>query len=147
MVRFERPGDSWNALDQLLEDALVLVRALGLRYRVLRLATGDLTFASAMTYDIETWAPGDREWLEVSSVSNFLDFQARRANLRFRNADGGVEHLHTLNGERPGAASVAGDDPRAPPARGRQCRGATRVAPVSGRTDLDPVNSLTHYDH
>ena len=98
MVRFERPGDSWNALDQLLEDALVLVRALGLRYRVLRLATGDLTFASAMTYDIETWAPGDREWLEVSSVSNFLDFQARRANLRFRNADGDVEHLHTLNG-------------------------------------------------
>jgi seryl-tRNA synthetase len=98
MVRFERPEASWEALDQLLEHALELVRALGLRYRVLRLATGDLTFSSAMTYDIETWAPGAQEWLEVSSVSNFVDFQARRANLRFRNAEGSVEHLHTLNG-------------------------------------------------
>jgi seryl-tRNA synthetase len=51
-----------------------------------------------MTYDIEIWAPGAQEWLEVSSVSNFVDFQARRANLRFRNAEGNVEHLHTLNG-------------------------------------------------
>jgi len=98
MVRFERPDDSWEALDQLLDDALKLLRELKLSYRVLRLATGDLTFASAMTYDIETWAPGDQEWLEVSSVSNFLDFQARRANLRFRTEDGDIEYLHTLNG-------------------------------------------------
>jgi seryl-tRNA synthetase len=98
MVQFVEEDDSWSALEALLEDALAIVRALGFRYRVLRLATGDLTFASAMTYDIEVWAPGEGEWLEVSSVSNFGDFQARRANLRYRDADGRVRHLHTLNG-------------------------------------------------
>ena len=98
MVRFERPEASWDALRALLEDALALVRALGLRYRVLSLASGDLTFSSAMTYDIEIWAPAPGSGLEVSSVSNFTDFQARRANLRFRNSEGSVEHLHTLNG-------------------------------------------------
>ena len=98
MVQFTEPEHSWVALHALLEDALAIIRPLGLRYRVLRLATGDLTFASAMTYDIEVWAPGANEWLEVSSVSNFLDFQARRANLRYRDAAGRVQHLHTLNG-------------------------------------------------
>lgn len=98
MVLFTEEDDSWRAHEQLLEDALAVVRALGFRYRVIRLASGDLTFASAMTYDIEVWAPGAGEWLEVSSVSNFLDFQARRANLRYRGADGKVRHLHTLNG-------------------------------------------------
>ena len=98
LVRFERPQDSWAALESLLEDALEVVRRLGLRYRVVRLASADLTFASAMTYDIETWAPGCGEWLEVSSVSNFLDFQARRANLRYRDGGGRVQRLHTLNG-------------------------------------------------
>ena len=98
MVRFERPTESWQALEKLLENALELVRALGFKYRVLKLASKDLTFASAMTYDIEIWAPGSKEWFEVSSISNFLDFQARRANLRFRNAEGKVDYLHTLNG-------------------------------------------------
>jgi len=98
MVRFEEPDRSWDALEELLEHALETVRTLGLRYRVLRLASQDLTFASAMTYDIDVWAPGAGEWLEVSSISNFLDFQARRANLRYRTADGSVAHLHTLNG-------------------------------------------------
>jgi seryl-tRNA synthetase len=98
MVRFEEPERSWEALEELLEHALQTVRTLGLRYRVLRLASEDLTFASAMTYDVDVWAPGAGEWLEVSSVSNFLDFQARRANLRYRTAEGKVEHLHTLNG-------------------------------------------------
>ena len=98
MVRFATEEESWAALDQLLQDALDVVRRLGFRYRVLRLASGDIAFASAMTYDIEVWAPGSGEWLEVSSVSNFLDFQARRANLRYRDADGQVRHLHTLNG-------------------------------------------------
>ena len=98
MVRFVEPERSWEALESLLQDALDVVRALGLRYRVVRLASADLTFASAMTYDIETWAPGCGEWLEVSSVSNFLDFQARRANLRYRDAEGRVQRLHTLNG-------------------------------------------------
>ena len=98
MVQFVPEEQSWNALDLLVQDALEVIRPLGLRYRVLRLATGDLTFASAMTYDIEVWAPGANEWLEVSSISNFLDFQARRANLRYRDAEGRVRHLHTLNG-------------------------------------------------
>lgn len=98
MVRFSTEDASWEALDQLLEDALEIVRRLGFRYRVIRLASADLTFASAMTYDIEVWAPGSQEWLEVSSVSNFLDFQARRANLRYRDAEGTVRQLHTLNG-------------------------------------------------
>ena len=98
MVQFTEEGDSWAALDRLLGHAIEVVAALGLRYRVIRLASADLTFASAMTYDIEVWAPGAQEWLEVSSVSNFLDFQARRANLRYRGADGRVRFLHTLNG-------------------------------------------------
>jgi len=98
MVQFVAEDRSWEALDRLVQDALDIVRPLGLRYRLLRLATGDLTFASAMTYDIEVWAPGANEWLEVSSVSNFLDFQARRANLRYRDTEGRVRHLHTLNG-------------------------------------------------
>ncbi|TAJ17892.1 MAG: serine--tRNA ligase [Dehalococcoidia bacterium] len=98
MVQFVEENDSWNALERLLGHAVEIVAALGLRYRVIRLASGDLTFASAMTYDIEVWAPGAQEWLEVSSVSNFLDFQARRANLRYRGADGKVRFLHTLNG-------------------------------------------------
>jgi seryl-tRNA synthetase len=98
MVRFEDEDSSWAALDVLLDDALEIVRRLGLRYRVLRLATGDLTFSSAMTYDIEVWAPGAQEWLEVSSVSNFEAFQGRRANLRYRDAEGRIHQMHTLNG-------------------------------------------------
>ena len=98
MVRFEKPDRSWDALDELLEHALETVRSLGLKYRVQRLATEDLSFTSAMTYDIDVWAPGAQEWLEVSSVSNFLDFQARRANLRYRTGDGPIAYLHTLNG-------------------------------------------------
>ena len=98
LVRFVEEGASWAALDQLLDDAIEVVRRLGFRYRVLRLATGDLTFSAAMTYDIEVWSPGAQEWLEVSSVSNFEAFQARRANLRYRDADGAIHHLHTLNG-------------------------------------------------
>ncbi|MEI7924807.1 MAG: serine--tRNA ligase [Chloroflexota bacterium] len=98
MVQFVPEEDSWAALEQIVQDALDIIRPLGLKYRVLRLATADLTFSSAMTYDIEVWAPGANEWLEVSSVSNFLDFQSRRANLRYRDAEGRVRHLHTLNG-------------------------------------------------
>jgi seryl-tRNA synthetase len=72
---------------------------LGLTYRVLQLCTGDIGFGSSITYDIEVWAPGCGEWLEVSSVSNVTDFQARRANAKYRPADGGRARLmHTLNG-------------------------------------------------
>ena len=98
IVIFSEPEHSWDEHDLLLNEALEVVRRLGLRYRVVRLAAADVTQSSAMTYDIEVWAPGSGEWLEVSSVSNFLDYQARRANLRYRDGDGRVQHMHTLNG-------------------------------------------------
>lgn len=99
MVKFAHPERSDEELQRLLREALDIVDALELPYRVLDLSTGDMTFASAHTYDIETWAPGSEEWLEISSCSLFRDFQARRANLRFRPEDGGrPRFLHTLNG-------------------------------------------------
>jgi seryl-tRNA synthetase len=99
MVKFAHPDKSEDELSQLLREALFIVDELGLPYRVLNLSTGDMTFASAHTYDIETWAPGANEWLEISSCSLFRDYQARRANLRFRPEGGGrPQFLHTLNG-------------------------------------------------
>lgn len=98
LVKFCQPENSWDELATLLEEALEVVRLLGLRYRVHRIAAGDTSFGGAMQYDIDVWAPGSHEWLEVSSCTNFLDFQARRANLRYRDTEGRVQHLHTLNG-------------------------------------------------
>jgi len=98
MVRFVKPEDSYNVLEEMTNDAEEILQALGLHYRVVTLATGDLSFASAKTYDLEVWAPGAEKYLEVSSISNFVDFQARRASIRFRDEDGKVKYLHTLNG-------------------------------------------------
>ncbi len=99
MVRFVRPETSYEALEQLLAEAEEVLQLLGLPYRVLELCTADLSFAAAKCYDIEVWAPGVNKWLEVSSCSNFEDFQARRANIRFRNQKSGkLEFVHTLNG-------------------------------------------------
>ena len=98
LVIFCEPERSWEEHELLLDEALAVVRALGLRYRVVRLAAADVAQSSALTCDIEVWAPGSREWLEVSSVSNFLDYQARRAGLRYRDAEGRARLLHTLNG-------------------------------------------------
>jgi len=99
LVRLETPQRSREALEELTREAEVVLQRLGLPYRVLQLATGDLGFSSAMTYDIEVWAPGVGGWLEVSSCSVFGDYQARRANLRYRPAPGEKpEYLHTLNG-------------------------------------------------
>jgi len=99
LVRLERPERSATALEEMTAEAESILRRLGLAYRVVRLAAGDLGFASAMTYDLEVWAPGVGQWLEVSSCSNCLDYQARRADLRFRPAPGErPEFLHTLNG-------------------------------------------------
>ncbi len=98
MVRFVRPEDSWSVLAEMVNDAEDILKALNLPYRVLRLCTGDTSFASAMTYDLEVWAPGANKYLEVSSVSNFVDFQARRASIRFRDNEGKVQFVHTLNG-------------------------------------------------
>ena len=99
MYIFCKPEDSPAAFDQMVNDAEQTAAQLGLPYRVKQLCTGDLGFGSTITCDIEVWAPGCGEWLEVSSVSNVTDFQARRANVRYRPADGGRPRFtHTLNG-------------------------------------------------
>jgi seryl-tRNA synthetase len=99
LVRYEAPENSRGALDELTGEAESVLQRLGLAYRVVLLAAGDLGFSGAMTYDLEVWAPGVEKWLEVSSCSVFTDYQARRANLRFRRAPGEKpEFVHTLNG-------------------------------------------------
>ena len=99
MYMYAKPEESDTLLEKMREDAEATCAALGFTYRVKQLCTGDLGFGSAITYDIEVWAPGCNEWLEVSSVSNVRDFQARRANIKYRPADGGkVRFPHTLNG-------------------------------------------------
>ena len=98
MYRYALPENSWAHHEQLLQDAKNICDALGFTYRVLTLATGDIGFGMAKTYDIEIWAAGCNEWLEVSSISNATDYQARRANVRYRPADGGKPVFpHTLN--------------------------------------------------
>ena len=87
-----------SATETLVANAEAVLQALGLAYRVLMLCTGDLSFAAAKCYDLELWAPGQNGWLEVSSCSNFEDFQARRAGIRYRTGEGKVRFVHTLNG-------------------------------------------------
>ena len=99
MYMYAKPEDSDALLEKMREDAEETCAALGLTYRVKQLCTGDIGFGSAITYDLEVWAAGCNEWLEVSSVSNVRDFQARRANIKYRPSDGGkARFLHTLNG-------------------------------------------------
>jgi seryl-tRNA synthetase len=99
MVAFVKPDDSPQALEWMTERAEVCLQRLGLAYRVRLLSSGDMGFTQAKTYDIEAWAPGVGEWLEVSSISNFRDFQARRMSIRYRPEAGAKpEILHTLNG-------------------------------------------------
>lgn len=99
MVKFVRPETSDAELLSLVDNAEDVCRGLGVPHRVVQMCTGDLSFVAAMKYDVEMWAPGCQEWLEVSSCSNFRDFQARRARIRYRPARGAKpEFLHTLNG-------------------------------------------------
>jgi seryl-tRNA synthetase len=99
MYKFTTPDESYAALDELVRHAGDICQALGLRYRVMEMVTGDLGFAATKKYDLEAWAAGCGEWLEISSCSNCEEFQARRANVRFRPADGGkLQYVHTLNG-------------------------------------------------
>ena len=98
MVKFVEPSTSYAELETLVGHAEDVLRGLGLHYRVLELCSGDISFAAAKCYDIELWAPGQKGWLEVSSCSNFEDFQARRANIRYRDAAGKPQFIHTLNG-------------------------------------------------
>lgn len=99
MVKFARPENSYEELETLTNDAEGILQALGLPYRVVRLCTGDLGFSSAMTYDIEVWMPSYGRYVEISSCSNFEDFQARRANIKFKdNIKDKAQFIHTLNG-------------------------------------------------
>jgi seryl-tRNA synthetase len=99
MYIYCKPEESSDWVEKMRENAEQTCAELGIPYRVKQLCTGDLGFGSTITYDIEAWAPGCDEWLEVSSVSNVTDFQARRANIRYRPAEGGkVKFPHTLNG-------------------------------------------------
>ena len=99
LVKITTPETSFAELEALTADAETVLQLLGLHYRVIELCTGDLGFGSAKTYDIEVWAPAQRAYLEVSSCSNFQEFQARRMNLKFKDPETGKNRFcHTLNG-------------------------------------------------
>ncbi len=98
LFKYTLPEQSYDELERMLQDAERVLQLLGIPYRVVVLSTGDMGFAASKTYDIEAWAPGLQRWLEVSSVSNTEDFQARRAGVRVRRRNGTVEYVHTLNG-------------------------------------------------
>jgi seryl-tRNA synthetase len=98
LVKLTTPETSYDELEAMVRDAETVLQRLELPYRVILLATGDLSFASAKTYDLEVWLPAQGRYREISSCSNCEAFQARRADLRYRPAGGKVEYLHTLNG-------------------------------------------------
>ena len=98
IVKFTMPEQSWDELEKLVRDAEEILQLLELPYRVVTLSTGDMGFGSAKTYDIEVWLPGQETYREISSCTNFGDFQARRANIRYRNAEKKTGFVHTLNG-------------------------------------------------
>ncbi len=98
MVKYVEPSKSDEELELLLGNAEEVLQRLGLCYRILSLCSGDISFAASKCYDLELWAPGQKAWLEVSSCSNFRDFQARRAGIRYRDENGKVQFVHTLNG-------------------------------------------------
>ncbi len=98
LVKFTRPEDSYEELEKLTRDAESVLKGLGLPYRVVKICVGDLGFTAAMKYDIEVWMPSYGRYVEISSCSNFEDFQSRRASIRFRDGNGKAQLVHTLNG-------------------------------------------------
>lgn len=98
IVRVEKPEDSYKALDEMVAHVESIVKKLGLKYRILRLCGGDMSFTSAITYDFELWSAAQQRWLEISSVSNFESYQANRLHLRYRDENGKTQLAHTLNG-------------------------------------------------
>ncbi len=99
LVKFVRPETSYDELETLVEEAEKILQMLKLPYRILKLCTGELSFSASKCYDIEVWSPGIKKWLEVSSCSNFEEFQARRGKIRYRNTKAGKsDYVHTLNG-------------------------------------------------
>ena len=98
LVMLSKPEESFNMLEVMVNDAQDVLKELGLAYRVVELCSGDIGFSAAKTYDIEVWMPSENRFREISSCSNCLDFQARRMGLRYKNAQGKLEYVHTLNG-------------------------------------------------
>ena len=99
MVKIVQPENSYDELENIVNDAEDILKALKIPYRIILLCTGDLSFSAAKCYDIETWSPAENKWLEASSCSNFEDFQARRANIKFRRKSAKKpEFVHTING-------------------------------------------------
>ena len=98
LVKFTMPENSWDELESLTYEAELILQKIGLPYRVVCLSTGDLGFSSAKTYDIEVWLPSYNRYVEISSCSNFVDYQARRMNIKYRTRDGKTGFVHTLNG-------------------------------------------------
>ncbi len=98
LVKFEEPAHSPEALESLLKDVEKVLQLLEIPYRVVALCTGDMGFSASKTYDVEVWMPGEGKYIEISSCSNFTDFQARRANIRYRTKDNMLKFVHTLNG-------------------------------------------------
>ena len=98
IVRVEKPEDSYRALDEMVAHVESIVNKLGLKYRILRLCGGDLSFTSAITYDFELWSAAQGRWLEISSVSNFETYQSNRLHCRYRDENGKTQLAHTLNG-------------------------------------------------
>ena len=100
MVKFSKPEDSYDELESMTADAENILQLLGLPYRVINLCTGDIGFSAAQTYDLEVWLPSYGAYKEISSCSNCVDFQARRANIRYKDSDNfkGTRYVHTLNG-------------------------------------------------
>ena len=99
MYRLTRPEESHAALEEMVQEAAAICRGLEIPFRLVQMCTGDLGFQATIKYDLEMWAPGCREWLEVSSISNCTDFQARRSDIRYRPEKGAKpEYVHTLNG-------------------------------------------------
>ena len=127
LVKITAPENSYAEHEALTADAERVLQSFGLHYRVIELCTGDLGFGSAKTYDLEVWSPGQNAYLEVSSCSNFEDFQARRMNLRFKDADGKNRFCHTLNGSGTALPRLFAASDRGRPA-GR------RLGPVAGKT-------------
>jgi len=140
MVQIVRPEDSWAALEELTGHAETILQRLELPYRVVSLCAGDLGFSAAKTYDLEVWLPAQQTYREISSCSNFVDFQARRMQARFRNPDSGKPELvHTING----SGLAVGRTLVAVMENGQQADGSIRVPPVlrgymGGLTSISP---------
>ena len=140
LVKFAKPEESFDALEGMLADACRILELLELPYRVIVLCTGDMGFGAAKTYDIEVWLPSYNGYKEISSCSNCIDFQARRASIKYRSPGEfkGSRLVHTLNGSRAGGGSDVRSADRELPARRRKRRDSGGAAALSGRRHRDP---------